>query len=119
FSLGGDRLQYGGRLGVMALLGGVATAGARRLPGRAPRALTAVGCGVLLIVLGSATWSRAYVFAEQERLWRDTVAKNPGSWMAHLNLGYLLLTNGRPAEAIPYLDRGLALKPDVPEAYHS
>jgi tetratricopeptide (TPR) repeat protein len=119
FSFVADHFQYLASLGLIALFVAVATAGARRLPGRAPRALTAVGCGVLLIVLGSATWSRAYVFADQERLWRDTVAKNPGSWMAHLNLGYLLLTNGRPAEAIPYLDRGLALKPDVPEAYHS
>jgi protein O-mannosyl-transferase len=119
FSFVADHFQYLASLGLIALFVAVATAGARRLPGRPFRALTAVGCGVLLVVLGSATWSRAHVFADQERLWRDTLAKNPAAWMAHVNLGDLLLNNGRPAEAIPYLDRGLALKPDVPESYHS
>src|SRR5262249_32067980 len=119
FSFVADHFQYLASLGLIALFVAVATVGARWLPGRPSRALSAVGCGVLLVVLGSATWSRAHVFADQERLWRDTVAKNPGAWLAHVNLGHLLLTKGRPAEAIPYLDRGLALKPDVAEAYHS
>lgn len=51
-------------------------------------------------------------FAEAERLYRLALEADPASVDGHLNLGILLRTLGRPREARPVLEDGLALAPD-------
>jgi tetratricopeptide (TPR) repeat protein len=48
----------------------------------------AVLVSILLVVLGSAAWIRADVFADPTRLWEDVLQpdKNPDSWLADYNL---------------------------------
>jgi len=41
-------------------------------------------------MLGALTFLQARVYASAESLWRDTIAKNPSSWMARHNLGVVL-----------------------------
>jgi tetratricopeptide (TPR) repeat protein len=41
----------------------------------------------VLLVLGALTFWQARIYADPVTLWRDTVAKNNGAWMAHHNLG--------------------------------
>src|SRR6266403_1816247 len=117
YSFVADHFQYLASLGPIALLVALGAAGARKFPtlGAAAR----LACGGLRLALGAAAWSRAHVFADLETLWRDTVRKNPAEWSAYNNLASLLLERGRPAEAVPFLERSLALRPDVPEVHHT
>jgi tetratricopeptide (TPR) repeat protein len=48
-----------------------------------PAAIAAIVLGVF----ASASWLRAQVFVSSPSLWEDTVAKNPISWLASLQLG--------------------------------
>ena len=44
----------------------------------------------LLVVLGGLTWAHCAMFKDDETLFRSTIARNPGAWMAHTNLGIIL-----------------------------
>ena len=117
YSFVADHFQYLASLGPITLLVALGTAGVRK---GAPRGAAArLVCAGLLLALGAATSSRAHVFADLETLWRDTVSKNPAGWSAYNNLGSLLLERGRPAEAVPVIERALALRPDLPEIHHT
>src|SRR5207249_1784126 len=43
--------------------------------------------GLLLLMLGVLTWRQSAIYHDVVRLYRATLAKNPGCWMAHYNLG--------------------------------
>jgi len=72
-----------------------------------------------LIVLGADTWRRGCVYANGETLWRDSVAKNPDAYVAHLNLGFALAQNGKLDEAIGQFEETLRIKPDYAEARYN
>lgn len=46
---------------------------------------------VALVPLLAITAARTPVYKDVETLWRDTLKRNPGSWMAHVNLGHALM----------------------------
>jgi len=50
--------------------------------------------GVVLILLTAITWSRAGAYADASELWNDTIGRNPKSYLAHYELGTLLLDDG-------------------------
>lgn len=56
--------------------------------------------GLVLLTLGVLTFIQAGAYKDQETLWRHTIERNSGSWLAHLNLGKLLESEGRVDEAI-------------------
>jgi tetratricopeptide (TPR) repeat protein len=68
---------------------------------------------ILLII----TMSRSYALADPLRLWQDTAAKNPNSWMVHLNLARTLDQYKRPEEAQAEFELQLALGPRLPETH--
>jgi tetratricopeptide (TPR) repeat protein len=75
---------------------------------------------LVLPILGFLTWSRAHVYANAESIWRDTIAKNPSSWMARHNLGVTLsaqadedLRAGRSDTAHAKLNEALKLFDEV------
>lgn len=73
--------------------------------------------GLILAVLGVLTWRQASAYAGPESLWRDTVAKNPTSWLAHNNLANLLTKRGELEEGMPHYYEALKLNPDFVEAH--
>jgi protein O-mannosyl-transferase len=75
YSFVADHFQYHAGIGLIVL----AAAGLRRL--------RAAGAAAVLAVLGVLTWQQGSVYQNQLALWKDTVERNPTSWMAWGNLG--------------------------------
>jgi len=107
YSFVADHFQYLASLPLIAL----AAAGATRLP--RPQV---IGAGVLL-VLGALAWRQGLVYRDAETVWRDTLAKDPDSSMAHINLGMLLSDDGRVPEAIVHFREALRIDPEDGEAH--
>jgi len=115
YSFVADHYQYVASIGPLALAAaGISTALSRFE--RSIPFLKPVFCGVLLLVLGLLTWRQAATYTDLKTLWQTTAERNPGSWMAHGNLGNLLLKQGRLEEAFGQLQQALRIKPDYYEA---
>jgi protein O-mannosyl-transferase len=107
YSFVADHFQYLSSAGLITL-GAVWLSRWRRI---VPVALT-----VLLSIL---TWRQAGVYQNLGTLWRDTLAKNPTSWLTHNNLGNLLFQAGQVDEAIIHFQRALQISPDYAEAHNN
>lgn len=120
FSFVADHFQYHASVGLIAL----GAEGARRLVGALEtRGLAAHRAGflvaLLLATLSALTIWQCRIYRDLETLWRDTLEKNPGCWMAHNNLGHLLATRGDLVEAEEHYRKALASKPDYEEALNN
>jgi tetratricopeptide (TPR) repeat protein len=104
YSFVADHFQYLASMALIALAMAVV-----------PRAL---GIGAL-IVLAVATWRLTPVYGTSESLWRDTLRKNPQAWMACINLGSELQSQGRLSEAMTRYEQARNIKPDCAEAYNN
>ena len=60
---------------------------------------------------------QAGALTDAERCYRQLLAVSPGHAEAHSRLGAVLMRQGKPADAIGQIERALALKPDMFEAY--
>ena len=118
FSLVADHWQYFAIIGPIALVAAALTAAGERL-GRGKAGLGVAVGGALLLVLGVLTWKQAAIYADEETVWRDTLAKNPACWLAHGDLGIALGMKGQTDEAISQYQQALRLKPDYAEAYNN
>ena len=118
FSFVADHFQYLADLGLFALAAAaIATAWARADGLRRPA--VAAGAGLLLLILGVLTSRQARTYHDLETLFRTTVARNPGAWLAQDNLGVILADTGRLPEAIEHYQVALRLNPDVPQTYNN
>lgn len=68
--------------------------------------------GAMLFVLTGLSYRQARAYADEETLWRDTLAKNPASWIAANNLGVIHMERGELDRADELFARVLELKPD-------
>ena len=108
FSWAADHFQYLATLGILL----PAAYGLSFLPYRAGWLVPP-----LLTVL---TWQQAAIYRNGETLYRATLDRNSGSWMAHTNLCSLLETQPtRLAEAIDHCRSALALRPNYAEAHNN
>jgi Flp pilus assembly protein TadD, contains TPR repeats len=75
----------------------------------------------LLVVasLGTLTWRQAATYTDIEMLWRTTLARNPECWMAHTNLGLVLLQQGKIDDAIAHYRSALQMQPDSWDAEYN
>jgi tetratricopeptide (TPR) repeat protein len=114
-----DHWQYLPDLGLLALAAGGLNVGWRRVA-RSPRWLGPALVGMLAVLLGSLTWSHCRMFHDDETLYRTTLARNPGCWMAHNNLGLVWShLPGRLNDAIAQYEEALRLKPDYAKAHNN
>jgi Tfp pilus assembly protein PilF len=104
-----DHLQY------LPMIGLVALAAAALASHLSRTVYVPVAAGVV-VVLVSLSCQRARVFAGNETLWRDTLAKNPGAWMARNNLGVILAKQNHWPEAREQFEASLAELPGNPVA---
>ena len=118
YSFVADHFQYLASVGLIALLVGVATKVAWRLPEKPQRILSSVGL-IVLLLLGWQTWQQGYVYRDIEALWTDTIEKNPRSWMAHNNLGVVLADQGKLEAAMVHYSKVLRIKPDHYKAHNN
>ena len=104
-----DHLQYLPLIAPVTL----AVAGmAFLLPAAAFRGVAAVLVGLLSFL----TFQRAQVFASEETLFRDTLAKNPAAWGIHNDLGVILAARKNYSEAMEHFVASLQSNPDYSEA---
>jgi len=77
-----------------------------------PRRRAAATLGAIaVLLLAGRTFARCGAFADEETLWRDTLARNPDAWIAHNNLAIALAQRGANEEAAAHFERVLQLRP--------
>jgi len=114
FSFVADHYQYLASIGLIALFAGAA---ARQADGwQVGRGTQWALSACLLVVLGTLTWKQAGVYRDAEALWRDTLSKNPDSWLAHNNLGLLLEHQGEAFAAEEQYRQALEIDPNDTKA---
>jgi tetratricopeptide (TPR) repeat protein len=82
------------------------------LPATIFRCVAAALIGLLLIL----TFQRAHVFASEENLFRDTLAKNPAAWGIQSDYGVILAARKNYPEAVEHFVASLQANPDNPDA---
>jgi len=109
-----DHYQYLACIGPIAL----ASAGLANLADtfKNGRALILSTALCVVAVLATLTWRQAAMYGDIDTLWRTTLARNPGCWMAHNNLGMVLFEKGQLDEAIRHYRRTLEMQPDFWDA---
>ena len=112
FSFVADHFQYLAMIPLIALLASGATLLARRMIPSESTAQVALGVP-FGVVLGLLTFFQCRQYADAETLYRATLAKNPGSWMAHDNLAALEIARPSPNldDAERHLRASLGLYP--------
>ena len=114
-----DHWQYLPDLGPLALAAVGLSAGlARVAPGA--RGLATALAGALAVLLGALTASHCGMFRDDPTLYRENLARNPGSWLAHNNLGCELeAAPERLSDAIAEYEEALRLNPGFAEAHNN
>jgi tetratricopeptide (TPR) repeat protein len=112
-----DHYQYLACIGPIAL----ASAGIVSLSDKFAQCRAAIVSIALLSVasLGMLTWRQAATYADIETLWRTTLARNPECWMAHTNLGLVLLQQGKLDDGIAHYRSALQMQPDSWDAEYN
>jgi Flp pilus assembly protein TadD len=112
-----DHYQYLACIGPIAL----ASAGIVSLSGKFAQYRAVIVSVALLVVasLGTLTWRQASTYTDIETLWNTTLARNPECWMAHTNLGLVLLQKGKIDDGIAHYRSALQMQPDSWDAEYN
>lgn len=111
YSFVADHFQYLASIALISL----GSAGLMRLP----RAAMMTAAGLLLLACATLTFRQCRSYASAEKLYRDTLARNPSAWMPHNNLANLLVRRGQIDEAIIHYRAALELRPAYLEARYN
>ena len=106
YSYVADHYQYNASIGLIAIFAAVVWRQLARTGFLQPVQ------AALLVVLGCLTWHQCGAYHDLETIWRDTLAKNPNSWMAHHNLGIELFERGQVDEALEHYRTAATLYPE-------
>src|SRR5262249_44552344 len=118
FTYVADHLQYLPSLGMIVLAAAGISLGLARLPLIA-RKLGIAACVFLLAVFATLSYHQSAMYADIVTLYEKTLEQNPGSWMAHNNLGLERAMQGRGDDAIAHYNAALQLKPDYADAHNN
>jgi Flp pilus assembly protein TadD len=113
YSYVADHFQY---LACIGLIAPVTAIVVRQWRPDAWRKLTGTVLGILLLAtFGILTWRQSRNYENLEVLCRDTLEKNPASWLATNNLGNLLMKRGHLEGAIEYFENAVEIAPTYVE----
>jgi protein O-mannosyl-transferase len=116
YSYVADHFQYLASLGIIVPVTSVLVGVIQRIS--AQRSVAIACCSLLILVLAVGTWRQSRMYRDIQTLYRESLARNPGSWLAHYNLGVLFdEMPGRLPDAIAEYQEALQLKPDDAEAH--
>jgi Flp pilus assembly protein TadD len=111
-----DHFLYVPIIGIIGLV----VAGIEDIDARLPSVYHPVSTGLITVIVAllafKAHWY-ASAFTGDETLWTYTLDRNPGAWLAHSNLGKILLKEGEPEQARQHFERVIASQPDLGESY--
>ncbi|HVW10936.1 MAG TPA: tetratricopeptide repeat protein [Bryobacteraceae bacterium] len=111
YSFVADHFQYLGMMPVFLAVSAGAAVAARRM-GPEVRWAPAIA-GVVLVILAVLTWRQTGIYRDEETLFRDTIARNPGSWVAYLDLAQVLSrTKGHEKEGLALTEKAIELRPE-------
>lgn len=112
-----DHFQYLGLLAIVVPGAVLLTRVGLRIPLASARKAAA---GLLLLGLAALTWGQTQMYTDVQTLYRETIARNPTSWIAKNNLADVLMDEpAKYDEAIGLLRDTLRLKPDSAEAHNN
>jgi len=114
YSWAADHYQYLASLGLIVPFCAIMW----RPEGRGALWLRAL-CPALLLVLAVLTFHQCAEYCNAETLYRTTIARNPGSWVAYNNLGVALADAGRVNEAIEQYQTAIQIKPDYAKPHNN
>jgi tetratricopeptide (TPR) repeat protein len=119
FSFVADHFQY---LPSIALIAGTATGLTlvthRLLGSRTPIAIVVIG-GLIAALCGLQTRQQSANYRDAETLYRRTIVQNPACWLAHNNLGAILLERGQNDAAIGEFLATLEARPNHVPAFNN
>ena len=115
FSYVADHFQYLASLGILVPFAAALTLLVDKLP-LEHRGMSAAVGGVLLALLGFLSWNQCSMYKDGETLYRTTIERNPSCWMAHNNLGAILLNSGKQTEAQQQFEEALKIREAYPDA---
>ena len=113
FSFVADHFQYLACIGPLTLGAAALYYLFQKIPRRVAF-LKPVAIGALLALLGTLTWQQTRIYKNEETLWRDTLSKNPDSWIAHMNLGKTLFEQNKVDAAVACFQNALRIKAAIP-----
>jgi Tfp pilus assembly protein PilF len=117
YSFVADHFQYLAMLGPLAMIGALVTRASYETPmKRVPLQLRYAALGAVALALAVLTYRQARIYVDAKTLWSDTLRRNPAAWLAHNNLGEILLKEGRAREARGHFEEALRLNPEFVEA---
>ncbi len=105
-----DHYQYVACIGPIALAVGAGFHITARVSGLG-KSIAKIIAVAVLVTFGTLTWRQCHIYKNEETLWRDTIKKNPNSWIANNNFGKILHEQGRLNEALGYYRTALQEKP--------
>ena len=112
-----DHYQYLASIGPIALISAGLTTLSRSF--KNVQWLVFGGAVVILAGLSLLSWRQSAMYRDMETLWRTTIARNPGCWMAYNNLGVVQFEKGNIDDAINKYGQALRLHANYPEAHYN
>jgi tetratricopeptide (TPR) repeat protein len=118
YSYVADHFQYLASLGPLTLAAGGIERGLAWAGKRNPL-FRPICCAALLALLSVLTKTQSGQYASLETLWRATLARNPRCWMAHDNLGIVLVDQGELEPAIEQFRLALEINPGDADSHYN
>ena len=122
YSFVADHFQYLASIGVLILmaagcsrLASLSEGEASKLDERIPKAIVVA----IVLIFSVTTFLRCFAYRDLETLWRDTIAKNPGSAAAHINLAGILDPQSELDEIIEVLGKAVEINDQDPESHYN
>jgi tetratricopeptide (TPR) repeat protein len=118
FTFVADHLQYLPSLGIIVLIAAGIAWGLSRTSLLARR-VGVLLCIVMLGTLATLSSRQSPMYADVVTLYQRTLDLNPGSWMAHNNLGLHLASLGKMNEAVAHYQSSIDLNPKSANAHNN